>query len=137
MSPGRIEKRLVHPFMEYGTYCSVLDPQSKLFQDELEKMQKMGARFVTGISPYLTRNLADILENVGISEKRRTDIRLTMLHKGLKDAAHIPTNCFVPQRHIRSHHCLLSQTSLARTNVYNTSLSFQTIRDRSCPNFCC
>ena len=39
-------KGLVCPILEYGS--SVWDPQSILLQDELEKVQKIEARFVTG-----------------------------------------------------------------------------------------
>ena len=39
-------KGLVCPILEYGS--SVWDPQSILLQDELEKVQKRAARFVTG-----------------------------------------------------------------------------------------
>ena len=39
-------KGLVHPVQEYGS--SVWDPLSILLQDELEKVQKKAAKFVTG-----------------------------------------------------------------------------------------
>ena len=39
-------KGLVLLVLEYGSL--LLNPQSKLFQDEHEKMQKRAARFVTG-----------------------------------------------------------------------------------------
>ena len=53
-------KRLVRPILEYGS--SVLDPQSILLQDELEKVQKRAARFVTGNYTYETRSMTGILE---------------------------------------------------------------------------
>ena len=45
-------KGLVCPVLEYGS--SVWDPQSILLQDELEKVQKRAARFVTGNYTYET-----------------------------------------------------------------------------------
>ena len=41
-----VYKGLVRPVVEYGS--SIWDSQSILFQDELEKVQKKAARFVTG-----------------------------------------------------------------------------------------
>ena len=62
-------KGLMHPFLEYGS--SVWDPQRILLQDELEKVQKRAARFVTGKYTYETGSMTGILEQpVGIFEKR-------------------------------------------------------------------
>ena len=55
MSTGRKEsayKGLVHRVLEYGS--SVWDPQSILLQDELEKVKKRAARFVT-VTPMKLR----------------------------------------------------------------------------------
>ena len=43
---GLAYKGLVRPVLEYGN--SVWDPSSILLQEELEKVQKRAARFVTG-----------------------------------------------------------------------------------------
>ena len=86
----------VRPILEYGS--SVWDPQSILLQDELEKVQKRAARFVTGnYVDYETGSMTGILKQLKWEspKKRRKDSRL-MLYKGLKGAASIPTNDLVP-----------------------------------------
>ena len=93
--------------------CSVWDPSSILLQEELEKVQKRAARFVTGNYIYETGSMTGRTTKVGISEKRRRDSRIIMLYKGLKGAASIPTNDLVPPiRHVRNHHSLAFQTPL-------------------------
>ena len=78
----------MRPVLEYGS--SVWDPQSILLQDELEKVQKRAARFVTGNYTYETGSMTGILEQLkGIPEKEED--RLIMLYKALKGAASIPT----------------------------------------------
>ena len=52
-------KGLVRPVLEYGS--SVWDPSSILLQEELEKVQKRVARFVTGNYIYETRSMTSIL----------------------------------------------------------------------------
>ena len=53
-------KGLVRPVLEYGS--SILDSQNILLQDELEKVQKRVARFVTGNHTYETVSMIGILE---------------------------------------------------------------------------
>ena len=53
-------KGLVRPVLEYGS--SVWDPSSILLQEELEKVQKRAARFVTGNYIYETGSMTGILE---------------------------------------------------------------------------
>ena len=81
---------------EYGS--SVWDPSSILLQEELEKVQKRAARFVTGNYIYETGSMTGILEQLKWEslKKRRRDSRIIMLYKGLKGADSIPTNDFVP-----------------------------------------
>ena len=53
-----------------------------------------------------------------------------MLYKGLKGAASIPTNDFVPPiKHVRKHHPLAFQTLFANTDIYKSSFFLQSIRD--------
>ena len=89
-------KGLVRPILEYGS--SVWDPQSILLQDELEKVQKRAARFVTGnYVDYETGSMTGILKQLKWEslKKRRKDSRLIILYRGLKGAASIPTNDLV------------------------------------------
>ena len=50
----------MHPVLEYGS--TVLDLQIILHKDELEKVQKRAARFVTGDYTYETGSMISILE---------------------------------------------------------------------------
>ena len=123
-------KGLVRPVLEYGS--SVWDPSSILLQEELEKVQKRAARFVTGNYIYETGSMTGILEQLKWEslKKRRRDSRIIMLYKGLKGAASIPTNDLVlPIRHVRNHHSLAFQTPFANTHIYKCSFFPQTIRD--------
>ena len=123
-------KGLVCPVLEYGS--SVWDPSSILLQEELEKVQKRAARFVTGNYIYETGSMTGILEQLKWEslKNRRRDSRIIMLYKGLKGAASIPTNDLVPPiRHVRNHHSLAFQTPFANTDIYQCSFFPQTIRD--------
>ena len=125
----------MHQVLEYGSL--VWDPQSIHLQsihlqDELEKVQTRAARFVTGNYTYETRGITCILEQLKWEslKKRRKDSRLTMLYKGLKGAASIPTDDLVPpNRCTRNHHSVAYQTPLAGTDIYKSSFFPQTIRD--------
>ena len=55
-------KGLVRPVLEYGS--SVWDSSSILLQEELEKVQKRAARFVTGNYIYETGSMTGILEQL-------------------------------------------------------------------------
>ena len=109
------------PVLEYGG--SVWDPSSILLQEELEKVQKRAARFVTGNYIYETGSMTGILEQLKWEslKKRRRDSRIIMLYKGLIGATSIPTNDLVPPiRHVRNRHSLAFQTPFA--NIYKCSV---------------
>ena len=55
-------KGLLHPVLENGS--SVWDPSGVLLQEELEKVQKRAARFVTGNYIYETGSMTGILEQL-------------------------------------------------------------------------
>ena len=55
-------KGLVRPVLEYGS--SVWDPSDILLREELEKVQKRAARFVTGNYIYETGSMTGILEKL-------------------------------------------------------------------------
>ena len=84
-------KGLVRPVLEYGS--SVWDPSSILLQEELEKVQKRAARFVTGNYIYETGSMTGILEQLKWEslKKGRRDSRIILLYKSLKGAASIAT----------------------------------------------
>ena len=123
-------KGLVRPILEFGS--SVWDPQSILLQDELEKVQKRVARFVTGNYVYETGSMTGILKQLKREslKKRRKDSRLIMLYEGLKGAASLPIQDLVPSiRRTRNHHSLAFQIPMAGTDIYKSSFFPQTIRD--------
>ena len=94
-------------------YAQSLSMADILLQNELEKVQKRAARFVTGNHTYETGSMTGILEQFKWESliKRRNDSRLLMLYKGLKGATSIPTNDLVtPIRRTRNHHSLAFQT---------------------------
>ena len=104
-------KGLVRPVLGYGS--SVWEPQSILFQEELEKVPKRAATFVTGNYVCETGSMTGILEQLKREslKKRRKDSRLIMLYKRLKGAASIPINDLVPPiRRTRNHHSLASKS---------------------------
>ena len=122
-------KGLVRPILEYDS--SVGDPQSIRLQDELEKVQKRAARFVTGHYVYETGSMTGILKQLKWEslKKRRKDKTPNAL-QSLKDAASIPTNDLVlPIRRTRNHHSLAFQIPMAGTDIYRSSFFPQTIRD--------
>ena len=76
-------RHMVCPVLEYGS--SIWDPSSILLQEELEKVQKMAARFVTDNYIYETGSMTGILEQLKWEslQNRRRDSRIIMLYKGL------------------------------------------------------
>ena len=134
LKPGAVVRSDVRPpcMRTVADGSSVWDPSSILLQEELEKVQKRAARFVTGNYLYETGSMTGILEQLKWEslKKRRRDSRIIMLYKGLKGAASIPTNDLVPPiRHVRNHHSLAFQTPFANTDIYKCSFFPQTIRD--------
>ena len=105
-------KSMVRPILEYGS--TVWDPHCNGLNDELEKVQKRAARFVT--RSYETGSMTGILEDLKWEtlQKRRKDNRLILLYKGLKGKARIPTDDLIPKnRHCRNQHSLVFQIPTA------------------------
>ena len=101
-----------------------LGPPKYTSPDELEKVQKRAARFVTGNYTYETGSMTGILEHLKSEslKKRRKDSTLIMLYKGIKDAASVPIDDLLPPvRRTRNHHSLAFQTPLAGTDIYKSS----------------
>ena len=63
-------------------------------------------------------------------KKSRKDNRLTLLYKGLKGKASVPTDDLIPKTmRARNQHSMAFQTPIAYTDVYKGSFFPQTIRD--------
>ena len=91
-------KGLVRPILEYGS--SVWDPHYEGLIDDLEKVQKRAARFVTRNYTYEKGSMTDILKKIKWEslQKRRKDNRIILLYKGLKGRAKIHTDDLIPQK---------------------------------------
>ena len=91
-------KGLVRPILEYGS--SVWDPHYEGLIDDLEKVQKRAARFVTRNYTYEKGSMTDILKKIkweSLQIRRRNDNRIILLCKGLKRRAKIPTDDLSPK----------------------------------------
>ena len=105
---------LVRPILEYG--CSAWDPYRAYQIDQLEKINKRAARFVTGNYKREHGNTLKNMETLGwppLSE-RRSRQKLTMLFKIRSNLIHIPSsdliqnprkadNFLVPSSSVDSH----------------------------------
>ena len=123
-------KGLVRPVLEYSG--SVWDPSGVGLQNELEKVQNRAARFVTGNYNFETGSMTGILEHLKWEsfKKRRRDSILTLLCKGLKGKASIPTDDLITLvRRCRNDHSMAYQVPIVNTDNYKCSFSPQTIRD--------
>ena len=143
-------KGLVRPVLDYGS--SVWDSPGVVLQEELKRVQKRAARFVTGNYNYETRSMTGILGQLKCEslKKRRKDNRLILLYKGLKgNAASVPTDDLIPKtRRCRNQHSMTFQTPIANTDVYKGSLfphyqglerspRFSDLIRRRCRGLCC
>ena len=125
-------KGFVRPVLDYGSSVWDPPPQGVVLQEELESMQKRAARFVTGNYNYETESMTGILGQLKWEslKKRRKNNRLTLLYKGFKGKASVPTNALIPKtRCCRNQHSMAFQTPIANTDVYKGSFFPQTIRD--------
>ena len=123
-------KGMVRPILEYGS--SVWDPHTDKLQEELEKVQNRGERFVTRNYVYETGSMIGILGQLKWEslKKRIKDNRLILLYKGLKGKARIPTDDLIPKtRRGRNQHSLAFQIPSASKDSYKYSFFPQTIRD--------
>ena len=90
-------KGLVRPILENGS--SVWGPNYEGLIDDLEKVQKRAARFVTRNYTYEKGSMTDILKKLKWEslQKRRKDNRIILLYKGLKGRAKYPRMTLSPK----------------------------------------
>ena len=120
----------MRPVLEYAS--PVLDPQGIVVQEELEKVQNLAARLVTGNYFFETGSMTSILEQLGWESfhKRRKGGKLVLLFKGLKGRASIPCDDIQPpNRRSRYQHPMAFQVPYTRTDIYKYSFFPDIIRD--------
>ena len=120
----------MRPVLVYGVRFGT--PPGVILQEELESVQRRATRFVTGNYDYETGSMTGSLGQLKweFLRKRRKDNRLTLLYKGLKGKASVPTDDFIPKpRRCRNQHSMAFQTPIATTDVYKGSFFPKTIRD--------
>ena len=83
---------LVRPKLEYA--CAVWDPHHQNHIDDLEKVQKRAARFVTNNYKMETGNSQLNLDNLEWPklQERRLENKLTIFQKARLNQIHIPTD---------------------------------------------
>ena len=104
-------KGLVRPVLDYGSL--VWAPPGVVLREELERVQKRAARFVTGNNSYETGSMTGILGQLKWEslKKRRKYNRLILLYKVLKGQASVPTDDLIPiARRARNQHSMVFQT---------------------------
>ena len=112
-------KSMVRPILEYGS--SVWDPHYDGLNEELEKVQKREARFVTRNYTFEEGSMTDILAELKWEtlQKRRKDNRLILRYKGLKGKPIIPTDDLVPKiKRCRNQHSMTFKIHSASKDAY-------------------
>lgn len=99
--------------------CS--NPLGIVLQEDLENVKHCTTSFIQCIYNYETGTMIGILEKLKWEylKKSKTDGRLILLYKGLKDTACIPTHDHIPPtRYCRNHPFLVFQITITRTDIY-------------------
>ena len=121
---------LVRPHLEYSS--SVWDPHFKQDITNLEKVQRRGARFVTGNHSYRdsVTSMLDHLDWPPLQNRRRNR-RLTTFYKAVNDMSPvtIPDYVMRPVRHITRTHNQAFIEIRANCEQYKNSFLPRTIRD--------
>ena len=83
-------KALVKPILEYG--CCVWDPHTRKQKDELEKVQKNAARFITNSYEYTPGSTKINMQKLNWIplEEQRARIKSTIFYKGINKLIDIP-----------------------------------------------
>ena len=122
---------LVRPLLEYASQA--WDPCTDNLSNEIEKIQRRAARFVTSVyQNYELGSATKLLKDLGwksLKSRREVD-RLCLLKKGLDNNAILSLDeLSKPARKTRHMHNRYYTTSYARTNIFKFSFVPSTIRD--------
>ena len=123
-------KGLIRPVLEYASV--VWDPHCKKLTNDLEKVQNRSARFVLSDYSYEPGSMTNIMQRLQWKplKTRRKHARMTLLYKGLKGMANIPTKDLIQQNNrTRNQHDLSFRIPYSRTDCYKHSFIPRTIRD--------
>ena len=123
-------KSLIRPILEYAS--TIWDPYQNIHKDEVEKVQKRAARFVTGNYNYEPGTMTTIMSTLKWKslQERRLENRIILFYKGLKGKANIPINGIQHSRaRGRNERELKFNIPYARTDCYKYSFIPRTVRD--------
>jgi len=122
---------LVRPILEYASQA--WDPHTANLVDELEKVQRRAARFVSGnYRDYTPGSMTKIIGDLGWQtlEHRRKINRLCLFSKCIFKKVVIPDSLLIrPRRLLRHMHSSNFIQLYARTNIYKFSFIPRTIID--------
>ena len=85
-------KTLVRPILEYG--CAVWDPHFKVDIENIEKVQKRAARFITGNYVYEPGNTKINMQKLNLKslEERRAALKLHLFFKSQQNLIDLPND---------------------------------------------
>ena len=122
---------LVRPLLEYASQA--WDPYTDNLSNEIDKIQRRAARFVTSdYQNYDPGSVTTLLKDLGwMSLKNRREVdRLCIFKKGLDNNAILPLDeVSKPTRKTRHMHNRHYTPIYARTNIFKFSFVPRTIRD--------
>ncbi|MEL7079500.1 MAG: reverse transcriptase family protein, partial [Cyanobacteria bacterium J06582_2] len=119
----------IRPVLEYAS--SVWDPHQDTLKQEVERVQKRAARFVTKNYNYNPGSMTTILNSLKWKtlEKRRETNSLILFYKGLKGKARIPVDELVSRANRgRNQREMMFEVPYARTDAYKNSFVPRTVR---------
>ena len=122
---------LVRPLLKYASQA--WDPYTDNLSNEIEKIQRHAARFVTSdYQNYELGSVTKLLKDLGwksLKNRREVD-RLCLVKKGLDNNAILPLDeLSKPARKRRRTHNRYHTTIYARTNIFKFIFVPRTIRD--------
>ena len=121
-------KGLIRPGLEYAS--AAWDPYQLYLQDNLEKVQKQSARFITGNYSYEPGSMTEILNQLKLPPLaiRRKQNRLILMYKALAGKAALPLqDLHHPTRLNRNKHPHCFRQLHNRSDLYKHSFIPNTI----------
>ena len=122
-------KNCIRPILEYSS--SAWNPHQDVLKQEVERVQKRAARFVTNDYNYNPGSMTNILNSLKWKtlEKRRETNSLMLFYKGLKGKARIPLEDLERRANRgRNQREMTFEVPYARTDAYKYSFIPKTVR---------